>query len=101
MKYLLICALIMCLSTVIPRIAGILLSKLKVKSRFLRSMLFYLPYAMISALTFPSIIFSTGNIITASVGTALTVVMSLFIKKHYIFMIILCVLVVFGIGFLV
>lgn len=100
MKYMLICALIMCVASVIPRVAGMLLSKVKIKSRFLRSFLFYMPYAVISALTFPSIFFSTGNIVTASIGTVLTIVLSFFIKKSFIFVALLCVVVVFALGFL-
>ena len=41
----------------------------KIKSRFVRSFLYYVPYAVLSAMTFPYIIFSTGNTLTAVLGT--------------------------------
>ena len=42
----------------------------KIKSRFIRSFLYYIPYAVLSAMTIPAIFFATGNIATAAVGTA-------------------------------
>lgn len=42
----------------------------KIKNRFLLSFLYYLPYAVLSALTFPFIFSSTGSTATALVGTA-------------------------------
>lgn len=98
-RYLLICALIMFVMTFIPRILGMLLSKVKIKSRFLHSFLHYMPYAVISALTFPAIFYSTGNIITASIGTVVTIVLSLFIKKSFIFVALVCVAIVFALSF--
>ncbi len=50
----------------------------EIKSRFVRSVFYYLPYAIISAMTFPAIFYSTGNVITASVGTAVAVVLACF-----------------------
>ena len=50
----------------------------KIKSRFFRSFLYYIPYAVLSAMTIPAIIYSTGNIITAVAGTAVAVVLAYF-----------------------
>lgn len=41
----------------------------KVKSRFLQSFLFYVPYAVLGAMTFPAVFSSTGNVYTALAGT--------------------------------
>lgn len=98
-RYLLICALILFITTLIPRLLGMLLSKFKIRSRFLRSFLYYMPYAVISALTFPAIFFSTGNVTTASIGTAVTIVLSLFIKKSFILVALACVAIVFALSF--
>lgn len=48
----------------------------QIKSGFIRSVFYYLPYAIISAMTFPAIFFSTGNVISSSVGTAVAVVLA-------------------------
>lgn len=41
----------------------------KIKSRFVKSFLYYVPYGVLSAMTFPYIFYSTGNTITSVLGT--------------------------------
>ena len=48
-----------------------------IRSRFLQDFLYYIPYAVIAAMAFPAILYSTGNVITAAVGMAVAVVLSL------------------------
>lgn len=48
----------------------------KIKSRFFRSFLYYIPYAVLSAMTIPAIFYSTGNITTALIGTAAAVILA-------------------------
>lgn len=50
----------------------------KIKSRFIRSFLYYVPYAVLSAMTFPAIFYSTGNIYTAVSGTVAALVAAFF-----------------------
>ena len=50
----------------------------KIKSRFFRSFLYYIPYAVLSAMTLPAIFYSTGNIYTAIAGTAVAVALAFF-----------------------
>lgn len=50
----------------------------KIKSRFFRSFLYYIPYAVLSAMTIPAIFYSTGNIVTAIAGTVTAFVLSYF-----------------------
>lgn len=50
----------------------------KIKSKFFRSFLYYVPYAVLSAMTIPAIFYSTGSYITAAVGTAAAVVLAYF-----------------------
>ncbi len=50
----------------------------KIKSRFFRSFLYYIPYAVLSAMTIPAIFYSTGNLATAIAGTAVAVVLAYF-----------------------
>lgn len=47
----------------------------KVKSRFLQSFLFYVPYAVLGAMTFPAVLSSTGNVYTALAGTVAALVL--------------------------
>lgn len=48
----------------------------EIKSRFFRSFLYYVPYAVLSAMTIPAIFYATGNFTTAIVGTAVAVVLA-------------------------
>lgn len=50
----------------------------KIRSRFLRSFLYYIPYAVLSAMTIPAIFYSTGSVLTAVAGTAAALVLSFF-----------------------
>lgn len=50
----------------------------KIKLRFIRSFLKYIPYAVLSAMTIPAIFYSTGDIITAVAGTVVAVTLAFF-----------------------
>lgn len=50
----------------------------QIKSRFFRSFLYYVPYAVLSAMTVPAIFYATGNMATAAVGTAVAVLLAYF-----------------------
>ncbi|MGN0632399.1 MAG: AzlD domain-containing protein [Oscillospiraceae bacterium] len=52
--------------------------KKEIKSRFFKSFLFYLPYAVLAAMTIPAIFYSTGSIVTAAVGTAAAIILAYF-----------------------
>lgn len=65
---------VMAIVTYIIRMLPLTLFRSKIKSKFLRSFLKYIPYTVLSAMTFPAIFYSTGNVITAAVGTAAAVI---------------------------
>lgn len=52
----------------------------QIKSRFIKSILYYLPYAVLAAMTVPAIFYSTGNIKSAVIGTVVAVVVAFFEK---------------------
>lgn len=64
--------------TYLIRMIPFTLFKKKIKSRFIQSVLYYIPYAVLSAMTFPSIFYSTGNTITAVAGTVVAIVLAYF-----------------------
>ena len=88
----------MALASFLPRMVPLVFCRKKVKSSFLKSFLYYMPYAVLSALTFPAILASTGNVWTATIGTALALIMSYF-KVNLAIVAVVCTLVVFGFGF--
>lgn len=64
--------------TYLIRMLPFTLFKTKIKSKFLRSFLKYIPYTVLSAMTFPAIFYSTGNVITATAGTIAALVTAFF-----------------------
>lgn len=64
--------------TYMIRMLPFTLFRKKIKSRFIRSMLYYLPYTVLSAMTIPAIFYSTGSIITAAAGTVTAIVLAYF-----------------------
>ncbi len=66
--------------TYLIRMLPFTLMRKQIKSRFLKSFLYYVPYAVLSAMTVPAIFYSTGNYITAAVGTATALTLAYFKK---------------------
>ena len=70
--------LVMAGVTYLIRMLPFTLFRKKIKSRFIRSVLYYIPYAVLSAMTFPAIFYSTGSTVTAAIGTAVAVILAYF-----------------------
>ncbi|MBR3816242.1 MAG: AzlD domain-containing protein [Clostridia bacterium] len=66
--------------TYLVRMIPFTLFRRQIKSRYIRSVLYYMPYAVLSAMTVPAILHSTGNLTTAIVGTAVAVILAFFNK---------------------
>ena len=66
--------------TYLIRVIPFTLFRKKIQSPFFRSFLYYLPYAVLSAMTIPAIFTSTGSIVTSLVGTAVAVLLAYFGK---------------------
>lgn len=79
MKVALYIAVMACVTYLIRMIPFTVFRK-KIKSRFLKSFLFYIPYAVLSAMTIPEIFYSTGETVTAVVGTVVAAVLAYFNK---------------------
>lgn len=78
MTSVVVCVCIMALVTYIPRVLPITIFRKKIKSQFIRSFLDYTPYAVLGALTFPEILYSTGNMVSAAAGTITAVILGYF-----------------------
>lgn len=48
----------------------------KVTNRFFKSFLYYVPYAVLSAMTFPAVFYATGNMLTATAGTVVALTLA-------------------------
>ncbi|MEE3493327.1 AzlD domain-containing protein [Ruminococcus sp.] len=69
---------VMAITTYLIRVIPFVAIRGKIKSRFINSVLYYIPYAVLSAMTFPAIFFATGDVISSSVGTAAALLMAFF-----------------------
>ena len=72
--------LVMALVTYLVRAVPFVVFRNKIKNRFIRSFLYYIPYAVLAAMTIPAIFTSTGNVYSAIVGLAAALVMAFFEK---------------------
>ena len=62
--------------TYLIRMLPLTLLRRKIRSRFIRAFLFYVPYACLTAMTFPAILSSTDSVISAAVGLAVALLMA-------------------------
>lgn len=73
---ILICTFLMALVTYIIRMLPLAIFRKKIHNRFIRSFLAYVPYAVLAAMTFPEILYSTGNPYSAVFGLAAALVLA-------------------------
>ena len=60
--------LIMALVTYLTRMIPLTFFQKEIKSQFIKSFLFYVPYAVLGAMTFPAIFTASGNMIASTCG---------------------------------
>ena len=54
--------------TYLIRVIPLVLVRKKIKNRLLNSFLYYIPYTVLAAMTFPAILYATGSMISAVAG---------------------------------
>lgn len=67
---------VMATVTYLIRALPLALCRSKVQNRFVKSFLAYVPYAVLSAMTFPAVIYSTGELVPSIVGTSVGIILS-------------------------
>ena len=68
--------LVMAGVTYLIRMLPLTLFRKPLRSRFLKSFLHYVPYAVLGAMTFPDVLYSTGNMATAACGVVVAVALA-------------------------
>ena len=66
----------MALTTYLIRMLPMILMRKPIRSRFVKSFLYYVPYVCLSAMTFPSILSSTESVISAAAALVTAVVLA-------------------------
>ena len=62
--------------TYLIRVLPFVIFKGKITNTFVKSFLFYVPYAVLGAMTFPAILFSTGNYAASAAGLVVACVLA-------------------------
>lgn len=75
-KYLITCVFIMAGVTYLIRMLPLVLFHKKINNIFIQSFLYYVPYAVLAAMTFPDIFHSTSSPYSAMAGTAAALLMA-------------------------
>ena len=79
-KYLFVSIAVMALVTYLIRVLPMAIFRKKITNVWIKSFLYYVPYAVLSAMTFPAVFFSTGSVIGAVAGCMVAVVLA-YLKK--------------------
>ena len=93
----LISIIVMAVVTYIPRVFPLVVFRRPINNVYIRSFLHYVPYAVLSALTFPSILWSTGSVVTAVAGT-LTAILLAYFEQSLVVVAVAAILVVYAAG---
>ena len=77
----LIYILVMAGVTYLIRMLPLTLVRGKIESPFVKSFIFYVPYAVLSAMTIPAIFYSTSSLVSALAGLAVAIILAFFGKS--------------------
>ena len=72
---------VMALVTYIIRATPIVVFRRKISSQFVQSFLYYVPYAVLGAMTIPAVLYSTGDVVSAVVGMVVAFILAYFNKS--------------------
>ena len=70
--------LVMAGVTYLVRMLPMVLVRKKIKNTYVRSFLYYVPYAVLSVMTIPAIFYSTSSLVSAICGFAVALILSYF-----------------------
>ena len=69
--------LLMAVTVFTIRVLPLTLIRRPIQNRFIRSFLYYIPYAVLTAMTIPAIFTATESVISACVGLAVAIALAL------------------------
>ena len=77
-SYIILGMVVMSLTTYLIRVTPMMVFRKKITNRFVRSFLYYVPYAVLASMTFPAIFSCTGSQLSAIVGCVVAVALAWF-----------------------
>ena len=76
--YLFASVAVMALVTYLVRMLPLAAFRKKIQNKFVLDFLYYVPYAVLAAMTSPAVFYSSGGLLSAAVGFLVAVVLSFF-----------------------
>lgn len=76
--YLLLGMAVMALMTYLIRVLPMVIFRKKITNVYIRSFLYYVPYTVLAAMTFPAIFTSTGSVASAAAGCVAALLLAYF-----------------------
>lgn len=68
---------VMALVTYLIRMLPLTVFRKKIENRFIKSFLYYVPYACLMAMTFPGVLYTTGYMLSAVCGVVVAILLAL------------------------
>lgn len=85
--------LVMAGVTYLIRVIPLVLINKEIKNKFIKSFLYYVPYAALASMTFPAILFSTTQVIAAVAGLIVAFIMAFKEKSLLVVAVAACITV--------
>lgn len=76
MKNFWVYVLVMFAVTYAVRVIPFLIFRKKIENRFVRSFLYYIPYTVLGAMTFPAVFYATNSLFTATAGVIVALILA-------------------------
>lgn len=67
---------VMAITTYLIRMMPMIIFRKKIENHFIKSFLYYVPYVVITAMTFPAIFSSTSSVISALFGAIVAIILA-------------------------
>lgn len=77
-SHILLSIAVMALTTYLIRMVPFVFFRRKIRNRFIQNLLYYIPYAVLSAMTIPAIFYATNDLPSSIAGTVVAVVLAFF-----------------------
>ena len=78
MNYIIVCMFLMFLTTYLIRVIPIGFVRKKMENEWIQDFIYYIPFCVLSAMTFPAVFYATGDVTSSVVGTVVALVMAYF-----------------------
>ena len=77
-SYILLCISAMAVVTYIIRALPMVIFRQKIKNKWVKSFLYYVPYTVLASMTFPAVFYSTGSVASGVAGCVVAITLSYF-----------------------